>query len=151
MSSRDLYTVLGSNEAVALFLLLPLLPHIIHHSLTVDLPDSLINLKQRTDRNKNPPKWDKSSRWEVSTPVLCHCGTFFFLCALTGGGGNLLWGAQNEVHCSHKIICLALASSCVCGVLKVWSERAEWGGSLRSGYKNVMVKVVYAPIFGCGF
>lgn len=47
LSSRHLYTELSSNEAVALFLLLP--PHIIHHSLTVDPPDSLINPKQRTD------------------------------------------------------------------------------------------------------
>lgn len=51
MSSRDLFTVPNSNGAVAVFLLL-LLPHIIHHSLTVHPPDSLINLKQWTDWTK---------------------------------------------------------------------------------------------------
>lgn len=127
--------------------LLALATHIIHHSLTVGSPDNLINLKQRTDWNKkkrNPPKWDKSSRWEVSTPMLCHCGTCYFFGA--GGSENLLWGAQNEVHCSQNIICFAEACPPVWD-LKFWSVRAQRGNSqswfdhvVRFGVIGIIVK-----------
>lgn len=98
-----------SNEAVTLFLLLP--PHIIHHSLTVDPPDSLINPKQRL-KQKSTKVRQKLPLSSVH-PLALSLWNFSF--SGTGGGGNLSWGAQNEVHCSHKIICLAQACSSVCG------------------------------------
>lgn len=45
--SWNLYAALIGNEAVALFLLLMLLAHVIHPSLTVDTPYSLY-LNQKT-------------------------------------------------------------------------------------------------------
>lgn len=72
----------------------------------------------------------------MSTPVLCHCGT----CSMALGAE----GIYCEVHkmksiVPNKIICLARASSSVCGF---WmrSDRAEWGNSFRAGWKNAVVK-----------
>lgn len=87
MNSRDLYTVLPSDEAVAL--VLPLLPHIIHHSLTVDPPDSLINLKQRTEAETETHQSETKALVEKCPPPSFVTVELFF-CGAAGGGGNLL-------------------------------------------------------------
>lgn len=55
-----------------------------------------------------------------------------------GGGGNLLRGAQNEVHCSQQNHLFGPGQ-----LFSMWvlNEIRQWGNSFRAGWKNAVVKV----------
>lgn len=129
MRSRDLYTV-------ALLLPLPLLPHIIHLSLTVDPPDSHINLKQRTETETEIHHRETKALVKKCPPP-CFV-TFFLWCwrrreFIVRCTKRSPLFPQNHLFGPGLLFCM--------WVLKVWSERAERGNSFRAGYKNVLVKL----------
>lgn len=136
MRSMDLYTVLSSNEAVALLLLLPLLPHIIHLSLTVDPPDSHINLKQRTETETEIHHRETKALVKKCPPP-CFV-TFFLWCwrrreFIVRYTKRSPLFPQNHLFGPGLLYCM--------WVLEVWSERTEQGNSFRARYKNVLVKM----------
>lgn len=129
LSSRvHLYTLPRSNKALGLATFASYYP---------SLPDSRPSWQHHKSQTENrlKRKSTKVTQKLLLRSVHPHALSLWnFFCG-AGGGGNLLWGAQNEVHCSHKIICLAPAWSSVCGFLKVWSER-------ESGATELEIKVL---------